>query len=241
MVTDRLPADPVARDALLRALRPQRLHPLPRLQGRRHQGATSCATTRRSPTTSCSPAAARRSSCWRRDIDDWRISFVDTGLHATLGERLLRRRPHLEDDEVFLANYGDVLTDAPLDELVDDFSGSDAIAAFLAVRADQLLVPRRPDDGRAAGSAGLDDVRRRRPLDQRRLLHLAPGDLRLHPAGEELVVEPFARLVAADRLIAYRTRASGRRWTRSRTCNPRGAVGGRPRRRGPCGCPRRRR
>ena len=34
----RLPTDPVARDALLRALRPQGVHPLPGLQGRRHQG-----------------------------------------------------------------------------------------------------------------------------------------------------------------------------------------------------------
>ena len=50
-----------------------------------------------------------------RDIDDWQITFVDTGTHATLAERLWAVRPHLADDEIFLANYADVLTDAPLD------------------------------------------------------------------------------------------------------------------------------
>ena len=35
---DRQPADPLARDEVLRALRPHRLHALPRLQGRGHQG-----------------------------------------------------------------------------------------------------------------------------------------------------------------------------------------------------------
>lgn len=47
------------------------------------------------------------------DISDWTISFVDTGLESPIGERLRRVRDYLDGDEYFLANYADVLTDAP--------------------------------------------------------------------------------------------------------------------------------
>jgi glucose-1-phosphate cytidylyltransferase len=67
------------------------------------------------------------------DISEWRISFVDTGVETPIGERLRRVRHLLEGDDVFLANYGDVLTDAPMDRIVDDFLASDATASLLAV------------------------------------------------------------------------------------------------------------
>ncbi len=67
------------------------------------------------------------------DISEWRISFVDTGIETSIGERLRRVRHLLEGDDVFLANYGDVLTDAPMDRIVDDFLASDAVASLLAV------------------------------------------------------------------------------------------------------------
>lgn len=67
------------------------------------------------------------------DISDWTISFIDTGADSAIGERLRRVRHLLGDDEVFLASYGDVLTDAPLDRIVDDFIRTDAIAGLLAV------------------------------------------------------------------------------------------------------------
>ena len=47
------------------------------------------------------------------DIDDWRITFVDTGLAATIAERLVAVKEYLGDDEVFLANYSDGLTNFP--------------------------------------------------------------------------------------------------------------------------------
>lgn len=67
------------------------------------------------------------------DISDWRITFVDTGHDTAIGERLRRVRQHLGGDEVFLANYGDVLSDAPLNEMIDDFLLSDAVGSLLAV------------------------------------------------------------------------------------------------------------
>ena len=68
------------------------------------------------------------------DISDWRITFVDTGLETAIGERLRRVRPYLDDDEVFLANYGDVLTDAPMDQIVNDFLATNAVGSLLAVK-----------------------------------------------------------------------------------------------------------
>jgi glucose-1-phosphate cytidylyltransferase len=67
------------------------------------------------------------------DITDWKITFLDTGLHATIGERLLRVRPYLQGEEIFLANYADTLTNAPLPELVDRFRATDAAVGLLAV------------------------------------------------------------------------------------------------------------
>ena len=115
------PAD-LARHALLRALRAHRLRAVPRLRRPRTSRTTSSTTTRRRRTTSC--CAAARSSCCGSDIRDWRITFVHTGLDSPIGERLRRVRKYVEDEEMFLANYADVLTDMPLDDMLDRFSAS---------------------------------------------------------------------------------------------------------------------
>ena len=58
-------------------------------------------------------ASGTRLELLSRDLDKWRITFVDTGLNATIAERLKAVEPYLGDDETFLATYGDGLTDAP--------------------------------------------------------------------------------------------------------------------------------
>ena len=67
------------------------------------------------------------------DISEWNITFIDTGIDTAIGERLRRVRRYIDDDEIFLANYGDVLTDAPLDEIIDEVAASDAAGSLLAV------------------------------------------------------------------------------------------------------------
>ena len=67
------------------------------------------------------------------DISDWTITFVDTGLDSPIGERLRRVRKYLGDDEYFLANYADVLTDAPLDDIIRRAVSSGAAASMLCV------------------------------------------------------------------------------------------------------------
>src|SRR5690606_22291854 len=64
---------------------------------------------------------------------DWKITFVDTGLESAIGERLRRVRRYLDGDEYFLANSADVLTDAPLDDMIEAFHTSGAPASMLVV------------------------------------------------------------------------------------------------------------
>ncbi|MGH8276532.1 MAG: sugar phosphate nucleotidyltransferase, partial [Steroidobacteraceae bacterium] len=77
----------------------------------------------------------RRVELHSRDFDDWSITFVDTGLHSNIGERLLRVRRYLHDEEAFLANYSDGLSNVPLDQLIADFHRKNAVASFAAVRS----------------------------------------------------------------------------------------------------------
>lgn len=68
------------------------------------------------------------------DMDDWRITFIDTGVLASIGDRLLATRRHIGDDEMFLCTYGDGLTDAPLDRMIERFESTDKAGMFLSVR-----------------------------------------------------------------------------------------------------------
>ena len=48
------------------------------------------------------------------DIEDWTITFVDTGATSNVGERLRRVKPYVENEEMFMANYSDGLTDVQI-------------------------------------------------------------------------------------------------------------------------------
>src|SRR5215475_12860334 len=76
---------------------------------------------------------ARDIHLFSTDISEWRITFVDTGLNSSIGERLRRARKFVGTDPVFMANYADVLTDAPLPDMITRFEASDAVASVLAV------------------------------------------------------------------------------------------------------------
>src|ERR1035438_4221618 len=84
-----------------------------------------------------------------RDIDDWTITFVETATNATIGERLKAVESHLQGEEMFLANYGDGLSDVPLPDMLEKFRQSDAIASLL------LVQPTASFDIVSAGDEGL--------------------------------------------------------------------------------------
>ena len=77
--------------------------------------------------------ADRQVKLFKTDISDWRVTFVDTGLHSAIGERLRRVRRFVEDEEMFLANYADVFTNAPLPDMISRFARTDAVVSLLAV------------------------------------------------------------------------------------------------------------
>jgi glucose-1-phosphate cytidylyltransferase len=134
------------------------------------------------------------------DIHDWRITFVDTGIQANIGARLKAVQPHLAGEKAFLANYADDLTDLHLPDLIDFAQRQDAVATFLSVRPSQSFhAVRVGDDGRVETIEGASEsgiringgyfVLRQEIFDY------------LHD-GEELVGEPFQRLIAQGRLAA---------------------------------------
>jgi len=71
------------------------------------------------------------------DIDEWTITFVDTGINTEIGQRLARVKQHLDGEEMFLANYADGLTNLDLNAYIDDFKASGRAGSLLAVRPPQ--------------------------------------------------------------------------------------------------------
>ena len=136
------------------------------------------------------------------DIHDWRITFADTGLQASVGQRLRAVRHHVAGEEVFLANYGDVLTDAPLAELVEDFLGRDKVGAFVAVKPTYTFhVVSMQDDGTVDR---IDDVRVADVWINGGYMILRQDIFDYLGEDEELVQEPFQRLIKQNLLVAYR-------------------------------------
>ena len=68
------------------------------------------------------------------DMRDWKITFVDTGMYCTVGQRLKLVQRHLEGEEMFLTNYSDGLTNMPLTQLIDFAKQQNTIATFLCVK-----------------------------------------------------------------------------------------------------------
>jgi glucose-1-phosphate cytidylyltransferase len=137
-----------------------------------------------------------------RDMDDWTITFVQTGHNATIGERLKAVEPYLQGEEVFLANYGDGLSDLPLPAMLDRFQQSNAVASLLLVQPTASFDIVNVEPGGA-----VMDIRALSRTDiwinggffafRKEIFdHIRPG--------EELVREPFQRLIDKQALLAYK-------------------------------------
>ena len=134
-------------------------------------------------------------------IDDWRISFLDTGMHANLGQRLLRARHLLAGEERFLANYSDGLSDLPLDQYLADVQRHDPVAGLLAVRPSASFHAVQSDPDGIVTS--LKDVSSSDYWINAGFFCLRADIFDYMQEGEELVLEPFSRLIAQRRLFAY--------------------------------------
>ncbi len=134
--------------------------------------------------------------------EDWRITMVDTGVWRNIGERLWAVREHVRGEEIFLANYSDGLTDVNLDDMIDRFKKSGKIACFLAIRP--------PLTYHLADIDQTGRVREFRTSD-RSEIWINGGYFLFRKEifdymreGEELVIEPFGRLIAENQLMAYK-------------------------------------
>jgi glucose-1-phosphate cytidylyltransferase len=137
------------------------------------------------------------------DIHDWRIMFVNTGINSNIGQRLKAVEKYLEGEEEFLANYSDGLTDMPLPQQLQHFHEQGKVASFLCVRPNLSyhLVSLQQGNGSL-----VSEIRA-----------INDGNLRINGGyfifkkkifdymrdKEELVIEPFHRLVAEKQLIGY--------------------------------------
>ena len=136
-----------------------------------------------------------------RELDKWRITFVDTGLNATIGERLKAVAPYIGDDETFLATYGDGLTDAPLPHVIEAFNESQKTAMFLSVKPQfNAHMVSTDADGNVVS---VEDMSSSDLRINGGFFVLKRQILSMIEPGDELVEETFARLIEERELVAY--------------------------------------
>jgi len=132
------------------------------------------------------------------DIKDWKITFVDTGIHSNIGQRLKLVQPWLEGEEYFLANYSDGLSDLDINQQVAEIKSNDAIASFVSVRPSQSFHAVEVDKSglvrkiEHVGGAEYWINGGFFVLNQRIFDHMEEGD--------ELVEAPFQRLIKEKKL-----------------------------------------
>jgi glucose-1-phosphate cytidylyltransferase len=144
----------------------------------------------------------KRVSLITSDTQDWNITFVDTGLSTCIGQRLAKVRHLLGDDEYFLANYSDGLTDLPLPKMLNKFRHSGKVGAFVCTPPSQTFhVVELKNGGR---------VSRIRPVSGVGLLVNA-GFFSFRREifdyirdGEDLVGPPFDRLIEKNLIMGYK-------------------------------------
>jgi glucose-1-phosphate cytidylyltransferase len=137
------------------------------------------------------------------DIQDWNITFVDTGLSSNIGQRLKAVQRFVAGEEMFLANYVDGISDLPLPRLIE-FTRSEpnAVACFTGVAPNgSFHLVSMSDRGWVRGIQHVRDVGM--PVNGGFFVFRQEIFDWMRP-GEELVEEPFRRLAEAGRLLCFR-------------------------------------
>jgi len=144
----------------------------------------------------------RKVELFNSDIHDWRITFADTGVESNIGQRLKAVEKYLDGENEFLANYSDGLSDLPLPEQIEHFRREDKIASFLCVLPNlsyhvvstesnsSLVTGVHPITNGSVRINGGYFVFKKSIFDYIR-------------EREELVIEPFQRLILEKQLVGY--------------------------------------
>ena len=135
------------------------------------------------------------------DIDDWKITFVDTGLQSNIGQRLTAVEKYVSDQDVFLASYADGLTDLNLASYLDYARERDKTATFLSVKPNlSYHVVQTGPDGLVTGIAQLTQSGIRINAG----FFAFKRDIFTYiRSGEDLVNKPFRRLIQKKQLAAF--------------------------------------
>lgn len=136
------------------------------------------------------------------DIHDWNITFVDTGLKSNVGTRLSLVKKYLEGEEMFLANYSDGLTNMDLNMMVNEFKASNKVGAFVGSVPSQSFHVVSIDENRSVKK--IQYVRDANIIVNGGYFVLRTSIFDYMNFGEELVLEPFQRLIDKDLLLGFR-------------------------------------
>jgi glucose-1-phosphate cytidylyltransferase len=144
----------------------------------------------------------KKEKLFHSDIEDWKITFADTGLNSSLGDRLKAVQKYVDKDERFLANYSDGLTDLYLPDLIDYSVKRGKIACLMTVKPSVVFhyvsVDRK---GYVKNIRQLNKT----PLRINGGFFVFKNEIfdYINPA-EDLVYEPFQRLIKKRELVAYK-------------------------------------
>jgi glucose-1-phosphate cytidylyltransferase len=136
-----------------------------------------------------------------KDIDDWRITFVETGALSSIGQRLRAVRDHLAGEELFLANYSDGLTDLDLPRMIEQFRAEDRVAAFLCVRPHLSYHGVSLD--KTGRVTGIEPLSEKGPLINGGYFVLRSTIFDYLKEGEDIVGDAFPRLIAKNLLMGH--------------------------------------
>ncbi len=144
----------------------------------------------------------RKVELFNSDIHDWRITFVDTGVDSNIGQRLKAIEKHLSGEEEFLANYSDGLTDLPLPQQLEHFHQQGKIASFLCVRPNLSYHAITLEEGNNSLVSGIHAINRCVRINGGYFI-FKKKIFDYIGQKEELVSEPFQRLIEERQLIGY--------------------------------------
>ncbi|MEN7972446.1 MAG: sugar phosphate nucleotidyltransferase [Verrucomicrobiota bacterium] len=137
------------------------------------------------------------------DIGDWRITFVDTGMNATIAERLMAVKDHLDGEDVFLANYSDGLTNFSMPELVEKHKEINAVASFLCIKPYHSFHVVAADSKSGVVNK-IEDTNAADFWVNGGYFVLGKEIFDYISKGDELVNEPFQRLIVESKLYAHK-------------------------------------